>query len=376
LLTQRAVWARGLLEAIGKKQIPAEALNLNQVRKLLATGDEMLIRAVQQHWGTVREGKSDEREAVIAHVKELVRKNPGDAHRGQQVFEKSCGQCHKIYGKGEEVGPDITVNGRASFDQLLSNVLDPSLVIGAAYQARTVLTQSGRVVTGLLAEESPSRVVLKVQGGKLETFPRGEIEEFKTSELSLMPEDLEKTLKPDEIADLFAFLTLDRPPGDPNARRLPGTREVRARNEVDPAKFAAIVQEVAPGFSCKACGEGGVGLLTAHMGRELVVRTHPVSEQVACVLTGSFDLPAGKKSRLRLAVAHDTRGDWRLVVKANGQTLYDKPVGPATTMNGWADLEIDLSQFAGRKTRLELHNRANGWSWEFGYWGKVEIASE
>ena len=68
------------------------------------------------------------------------------------MFKKVCAQCHKIYGEGQDVGPDITSNGRASFDQLLSNVFDPSLVIGAGYQARIVTTTGGRVLTGLLAE--------------------------------------------------------------------------------------------------------------------------------------------------------------------------------------------------------------------------------
>ena len=45
---------------------------------------------------------------------------------------------------------------------------------------------------------------------------------MKTSPLSLMPEDLEKQLKPQELADLFALLTLDKPASDPTAKRLPG----------------------------------------------------------------------------------------------------------------------------------------------------------
>ena len=43
------------------------------------------------------------------------------------------------------------------------------------------------------------------------------------SKVSLMPEGMEKQLKPQEIADLFAFLVLDKPPSDPTARRIPGT---------------------------------------------------------------------------------------------------------------------------------------------------------
>jgi hypothetical protein len=38
-----------------------------------------------------------------------------------------------------------------------------------------------------------------------------------------MPEGLEKQMLPQEIADLFAFLTLDRPPSDPKAKPIPGT---------------------------------------------------------------------------------------------------------------------------------------------------------
>ncbi len=224
LLTQRAVWAKALLAAIGEKKVPAEALGVNQVRKLLASRDPELVKAVQSQWGTIRDERNPKRDAVVAEMRALIGKNPGDPHKGREVFKKVCGQCHKIYGEGEEVGPDITVNGRSSFEQLLSNVFDPSLVIGASYQARTIVTTEGRVVTGLVAEESDQRIVLKVPGGKREAISRGDIEEMKTSDLSLMPEDVEKTLNAQEIADLFAFIMLDKPPDDPTARQLPGAK--------------------------------------------------------------------------------------------------------------------------------------------------------
>ena len=100
-------------------------------------------------------------------------------------------------------------------------MFDPSLVIGAAYQARTVVA-GGRVLTGLTVEDNEQRIVLKVQGGKLETIPRTRSKRFSLSELSLMPEELEKQFKPQELADLFAFLTLDKPPGDPTGRQTAG----------------------------------------------------------------------------------------------------------------------------------------------------------
>ena len=155
-----------------------------------------------------------------AKFKDARRRRRG---RGGVVFKNLCGQCHKIYGEGQEVGPEVTLNGRGSYEQLLSNVFDPSLVIGTAYQASTVATIDGRILTGLLVEDSPQRMVLKLQGGKLETVARSSIDESKLSPLSLMPEGLEAQVTPNELADLFAFLTLDKPPADPTARPIPGT---------------------------------------------------------------------------------------------------------------------------------------------------------
>ena len=204
------------------KKIPASALNVNQVQRLLATKDPVLRQLVEATWGTVRTERNPQREKVAEQTKQLLLKNHGDPMRGWAVFKKVCAQCHKIYGEGQDVGPEITSNGRASFDQLLSNVLDPSLVIGAGYQARIVTTTGGRVLTGLPAEDSPQRVVLKLQGGKLETIPRDEVESMTISKLSLMPEGLENQMTRQELIDLFEFLLLDKPPTDPTAKRLPG----------------------------------------------------------------------------------------------------------------------------------------------------------
>jgi putative heme-binding domain-containing protein len=226
LLTQRAAWAKSLVGQIAAKKLPATALNVNQVRKLVSLGDKALADEVARHWGTIREGRDPDREQLIGQMRELLSKTPGDPHRGVAVFNKLCGQCHKIHGQGQEVGPDITLNGRSSYEQLLSNVFDPSLVIGSSYQARTVRTFDGLVVTGLVVEESDQRVVLKVQGGKLETIARDDVEAIKVSELSLMPEGVEKQLTPQEIADLFAFITLDKHPDDKEARRIPGAPNI------------------------------------------------------------------------------------------------------------------------------------------------------
>ncbi len=233
LLTERPSWTRPLLDAIAQGTISKDVVNVNQVRKLLASRDREIVAQVKATWGTVREGRNPQRELVIGQMRNFLHKTPGDPYAGQQVFNKLCAQCHKLYGEGQEVGPDITGVGRNDFEQLLSNVFDPSLVIGPAYQAVTVATKDGRVLTGLLAEDSKERIVLKVQGGKEEVIPRSEVEERKVSEVSLMPEDVEKQLQPQEIADLFSFLSLDKPPSDPTARLLPGAPSIKTRKPAE-----------------------------------------------------------------------------------------------------------------------------------------------
>ena len=376
LLTQRATWAKSLLQAVADKKIPATAINLNQARRLKELKDQELTTLLTTHWGQVREGRDPNREQYIANMKTLLRKTPGNEVAGEKAFKKVCAQCHKLYGEGAEVGPDITRNGRNDFTQLLSNVFDPSLVIGAGYRSYTLVTTGGRVLNGLLVEDSPQRVVLKVQGGKQEVIPRSDIEELAVSEISLMPEQLEKQLSQQEIIDLFAFLTLDKHPSDPTAKRLPGVSQVAPRESVNPAEFPSLVAEILPGFTTSESGERGVALLAEHFGRDNVLRTHPVSKDKPCVLSIKLTPPADKKTKLILDLSHDPKGDWRLVVRGNGQRMADEMISKETCANGWRTITVDLTKFAGQELKLDLVNQANDWSWEFAYWGAARIISE
>ncbi|MBI2804222.1 MAG: c-type cytochrome [Planctomycetes bacterium] len=222
LLTQRPNWAKSLFNEIASKKISKDVINVNQARRLLASKDAELRKLIEKHWGIPRNARNPERERIVAQMRELYTKTPGDPKRGAPIFKKLCAQCHKIHGEGVDVGPDITSNGRADFNQLLSNVFDPSLVIGSGYQAVTVNTKNGQTLTGLIVEDNKERVVLKVQGGELKTIARKDVDEQFTSKLSMMPEDLEKQLRPQEIVDLLAYLSLDRSPEDPKAKRIPG----------------------------------------------------------------------------------------------------------------------------------------------------------
>jgi putative membrane-bound dehydrogenase-like protein len=230
LLLQRELWARQLLKAVREKRLPA-ILNANHLRKILESNDREAIWEVEKVFGKVREERNPDREKVVAEMAGYLRAHPGNARAGREVFRKTCWQCHAIYGQGGNVGPDITSDGRASFEQLLSNVFDPSLVIAPAYQMATVVTLDGRNLTGLVTEETAQRIVVKVPGGGVETVPRSNIKYTHLSKLSMMPEGLETMLDRKEISDLFAFLALDRPPEDKESKLIPGAPQTLRAQE-------------------------------------------------------------------------------------------------------------------------------------------------
>ena len=149
------------------------------------------------------------------------------------------------------------------------------------------------------------------------------------------------------------------------------------RETTNPSLYDGFLAVFAPGMrlSTQAVGEGGLAFLD-HFNRPAVLRTHPVGRNSPCILSTDVDIPAGVKTRLLLEVSpHSNNHDWNLVVRADGRPIHDSIVGPNTTQSGWALISVNLSEFAGRKIKLELLNQANDWNNEFGYWGGIAIVS-
>jgi putative heme-binding domain-containing protein len=228
LIMQRELWARKLLDAVLQDRLPKSVLDANHLRKIVESNDREALWAVEKTFGKIRAERNPEREKVVAEMGEYLQANIGDPIAGQNVFKNLCAQCHTIYGQGGNVGPDITANGRASFDQLVSNVFDPSLVIGADYQVSTVVTKDGRNLTGLVVEDNERRVVIRMAGENEETVPRNNVEYTRRSKLSMMPEGVENVFSKKELCDLFAFLSLDKPPADSTAKAIPGAPLAKA----------------------------------------------------------------------------------------------------------------------------------------------------
>jgi putative membrane-bound dehydrogenase-like protein len=206
-LSARASYAKELLAAIGEKKIPATDLTADFVRQLRNLKNKELDAQIAAVWGTVRD-TPEEKAKLIEHYKQLIAAKPAtdeDLPLGRAVFAKICQQCHTLFGTGAKVGPELTGSNRANLDYLLSNVLDPSSVLAREYVPTVVLTTGGRVITGLVKEQTNNALTL-VTATETIVIPKSEIEEQKKGDKSMMPDDLLKPLNDTEVRALVGYL--------------------------------------------------------------------------------------------------------------------------------------------------------------------------
>ena len=143
----------------------------------------------------------------IAEIRGLLPEgDKGNAARGKPIFKENCAVCHKLFGEGESIGPDLTGAERGDLDFLMTSLVDPSSLVRKEYQAQTIALRDGRVLTGLVVEED-DRTLTLVDGNRQKTIvSRDAVEEARPSDVSLMPEGLLDKLTEPQIRDLFRYL--------------------------------------------------------------------------------------------------------------------------------------------------------------------------
>jgi putative heme-binding domain-containing protein len=210
-LAARVDYARQLLAAVERKTVPATDLSAELMRQLRNFKDKQLDKQIEQSWGTLRETPAD-RARLIARYKSLVgdRSLPApDPSLGRAVFARTCQQCHTLFDTGGKVGPELTGSNRANLDYLLSNVIDPSAVIGRDYVAQVILLADGRLLTGLVRGDDPDALTLVTANDTI-VIPKAEIEERAASHRSMMPDDILKPLTEHQVRSLVAYLASRR----------------------------------------------------------------------------------------------------------------------------------------------------------------------
>lgn len=191
----------GLLEAIKKGTIQPWALGPARTRQLLQNSDPAIKKQAQ---AILSEPESN-RKAVYEKYLPAI-KSAGRPERGREVFEKNCAECHKVGETGYELGPDLRSVTKRYKETLLADVLMPNQAIEGGYEEYLLETTDGREITGILAKETPTTLTLRRKKGDEDTILRSSVKGLRSLSLSPMPEDLEKSISVDQMADLIAYI--------------------------------------------------------------------------------------------------------------------------------------------------------------------------
>jgi putative heme-binding domain-containing protein len=204
-LLSREAWTAGLLSSLEDKCTPLADIGPAHRRRLLALKNQALKGRAEALFSQ----PSAARQTVLDAYKPALALR-GNSAAGAAVFKRVCATCHKMGNEGIEVGPDLATLTDRSPEALLAAILDPNRAFEAKYALFNVALKDGRVLNGMIASETSVSLTLRRQEGKEDVLFRIDIDELAASGQSLMPEGLEKDLKPQELADLLSFLGATR----------------------------------------------------------------------------------------------------------------------------------------------------------------------
>ncbi|TWT54365.1 Cytochrome c [Rubripirellula amarantea] len=207
ILVSRKSFALPMLDAIAKGKIQRKDLSAYQVRQLHGFNDPELSERVREVWGEVR----DAPEAMAKQIEKLKSVltddylAEADKSHGRSVFAKSCQNCHKLYGEGQKIGPDLTGANRGNLDYLLDNIVSPSSVVDKDFRMTLLLLDDGRVVSGLVTSENDNAVTIQT-ATELITLDKELVVQRKVTDKSPMPDGLLDQLTETDIRDLIGYL--------------------------------------------------------------------------------------------------------------------------------------------------------------------------
>ncbi len=207
ILCSRKSFAKVLLQSVAAGKIAAGDITAFDARQLMSLEDEEVNRLLAEHWGQLNDS-SEAKLAAIAKLKSrLITQDIQlrDKGHGRALFTKHCAKCHRMYGEGEIVGPDLTGANRSDLDYLLNNIVDPSAVVSKDFRMSIIATTDDRVMNGLIVAKNENTLTLQTQNERV-TLPMAEIAEIKQTSKSPMPDGLLDQLNEDEVDDLIAYL--------------------------------------------------------------------------------------------------------------------------------------------------------------------------
>ena len=192
---------------IWRRQSPKSVSRLSE---LTASQQQRLARSLgTARWGQLAAARTAPDESEQQREWDRYRERltgGGDPVAGRQIFRKSCAACHQLEGQGADLGPNLAAMQNRGDEAILLNVLDPNREVNPQYLAYTAITHEGRIVSGMIRNETATSLELVAADNRATTLLRAEIESLTSTRQSLMPTGLEQQIPPSSMADLIAYL--------------------------------------------------------------------------------------------------------------------------------------------------------------------------
>jgi putative membrane-bound dehydrogenase-like protein len=133
-----------------------------------------------------------------------------DPQAGRRIFfhvaGAACSQCHRYEGRGNVVGPDLSLIAKQGTPrEILQSILEPNREVAPQFYTTHLELTDGSDFTGILLRSSSNEVYRNGFGQEV-TFQKSEIQDRKELRSSLMPSGLLDTMSDREVRDLLAFL--------------------------------------------------------------------------------------------------------------------------------------------------------------------------
>ena len=207
LITREAA-VKALLRSVEAKRTDPAHIGRLQRLTLSKSRDPAVASMAAKVFGPV--APSSSRAAVLAEFREAV-SIPGNAEEGRRIHAERCSSCHRAGGIGAAVGPDLITVKNAGREKLLVAILDPGREVPPQFSHWKAETDGGAEHDGIIVSETPTMVTLRQGGGQEITLQRSRLRNLHNEDSSLMPEDLQSGLKPQDLANLFRFIeTLEK----------------------------------------------------------------------------------------------------------------------------------------------------------------------
>jgi putative heme-binding domain-containing protein len=193
-----------LLSLVEEGKLPAD-LQFAAANALLSSADDAVRMAAAKRLSLPAAAGGE----PLPPVAELT-KRTGDAARGKTLFAGvgSCANCHKVRGEGKDVGPDLSeIGSKLSKEAMYVSILDPSAGVSFNYETWLARTFDGTTLSGVLVSQTDDTIELKTAEAVVHKLKRDDIEGLKKQPTSLMPADLQKQLKAQDLVDIVEYLT-------------------------------------------------------------------------------------------------------------------------------------------------------------------------